>query len=101
MSAEPKTEKVRALDVKPYRWGIWCSIEGGEPFANEIVGLRWSEDGRYLWFMLESHNFDRFEPEQILDLVPMEVTITPSVLDAIDAHHAREIAARPDVTPPK
>ncbi len=69
MSNEPAFEEVRARDVVPYTWGIWCSIEGSAPFVNEIVAARWSEDGEHIWFMLESHNFEKATPAQAMRLV--------------------------------
>ncbi len=61
---------VRSADVKPYEWSLWCRIEGGEPFMNEIVGVRPSECGQYLWFMLDSHNFLKTKPDDVLHLIP-------------------------------
>ena len=54
-------ERVKVLDVIPYRHGVYCSIEDGKPFVNDIVGRQWSEDGEKVIFMLETHNF-LFEP---------------------------------------
>jgi hypothetical protein len=72
--SEPETKQIRARDVAPFFWAQWCSVGGGEPFANAIVGVRWSEDGKHLWFMLESHNFMKVDPDEMLELVPL----TPS-----------------------
>ena len=69
MSTEPETESVRARDVKPYHWAMWCSIEGGPAFANWIVSVKWSDDGRYLWWMLDSHNFDKRDPDEMVNLI--------------------------------
>lgn len=69
---KPQTVKVDARDIKPYFYSLWCSIEDGAPFPNPIVGMQWSEDGEHLWLMLESHNFYRCKPDEVLDLVAEE-----------------------------
>ncbi len=68
----PRTVSVLASGVKPYQWSLWCRIEGGEPFANEIVGVRPSDCGEYLWFMLDSHNFMKVRLTDVLHLIPRE-----------------------------
>lgn len=70
--SDPKTVKVKARDVVPYLYGDWSSVADGEPFANQIVRIRWSEDGEHLWFGLDSHNFMKARPDEVLELVPME-----------------------------
>lgn len=67
----PETKKVKARDVKPYEWALWCSIMGSEPFANDIVSVHPSECGAYLWFMLDSHNFLKATPDEELELIPL------------------------------
>jgi hypothetical protein len=71
MSETPETVKVKATEVKPYHYGLWCSIEGRDPFTNPVVGTRWSEDGKHVWYMLDTHNFHRADPDEFLDLVPL------------------------------
>jgi hypothetical protein len=68
----PPTIMVRARDIKPYHYALWCRIEDGKPFANDIVGVRWSEDGTKLWFMLESHNFFDALPDEMVEVVEMK-----------------------------
>jgi hypothetical protein len=68
---EPVPQPVRARDIQPYLWGQWCQIGDGEPFTNEIVSVRWAEDGKSLWLMLESHNFMNVGPDEVLQLVPL------------------------------
>jgi len=72
MSDKPKLEKVRAIDVVPYRWALWCTVGGSKPFANDIVHMRWSDDGRRIHFGLDSHNFYSAAPDDELELVPVE-----------------------------
>jgi hypothetical protein len=71
MSEAPASELIRAGDVKPYEWAQWCRIEGGAPFANEIVSVKPAEDGVHLWFMLDSFNFMKVKPDEVLDLIPL------------------------------
>tara|TARA_B100001094_G_scaffold184519_1_gene178744 strand:- start:15 stop:527 length:513 start_codon:yes stop_codon:yes gene_type:complete len=70
--SDPKTVKVKARDVVPYLYGVWSFVADGEPFANQIMRIRWSEDGEHLWFGLDSHNFMKARPDEVLELVPME-----------------------------
>jgi hypothetical protein len=67
----PETEQIIARDVVPYEWALWCRVAGGEAFANHIVGKRPSECGEYLWFMLDSHNFWKVKPDDVLALIPL------------------------------
>jgi hypothetical protein len=68
-----ETQKIKARDVKPYHWALRCTFGGDPtPVDNEIVSVRWSEDGKLLSFMLDSHNFYGAAPDEMLDLVPMD-----------------------------
>jgi hypothetical protein len=68
----PKFEKVKAIDVKPHRWALWCDQgEGSKPFANEISCRKWSDDGKRIIFMLDSFNFFNRDPEEVLELIPI------------------------------
>lgn len=71
-SGEPTMVKKRAIDVTPYEHGIWCSIGDGEPFVNDIVMRRWSDDGTRITFMLDSHNFLFAEPDEEIAVVVRE-----------------------------
>lgn len=66
--------RVLARDVVPFEWALWCTGEGGgrEPFANTIVAVRWEPSGR-LSFMLDTHNFLSADPDDELELVPLEL----------------------------
>lgn len=68
----PSTVMVRARDIKPYHYALWCRIQDGKPFANDIVGVRWNEDGTHLWFMLESHNFYMVGPDEMVEVVEVK-----------------------------
>lgn len=67
----PETSFVCASNVKPYEWALWCRVEGSEPFANEIVGVKPSECGEYLWLMLDTFNFWKVKPDDMLSLIPL------------------------------
>jgi hypothetical protein len=70
MSTEPIFLTMRAREVKPYHYAMWTST-GGEPFANCICGVKWSEDGAHLWFMLESRNYYKTEADALIEVVDM------------------------------
>ena len=69
MSA-PELIKVKVRDLKPYHYGIWCSITGGQPFTNDIVIVKWQGDGKRVTLMLESHNFvTGLDPDEEIEVV--------------------------------
>lgn len=71
---KPESVKIRARDVVPYLYGVWCSVgEFSDPFVNQIVHMKWSEDGEYLYLGLETHNVIKARPEEVLELVPIRV----------------------------
>jgi hypothetical protein len=69
MTTTPTTVLVKAIDVKPHRYALWCTIADSKPFANEIVHRQWSEDGARIWFGLDSQNVLDAEPDEMLELV--------------------------------
>lgn len=68
-SSPPLTERVRAIDIRPGRFGMWTSIEGGDTFVNELCLRRWSEDKTRIVFMFDSHNFLYADPQEFLEVV--------------------------------
>ena len=68
----PATATVRARDVVPYHYALWSSIGGGDPFANQIVSAGWSDDGTQVRMMLDSHNFLFIDPDEVLELIPVD-----------------------------
>lgn len=96
--AEPVIVQKRGIDVTPYVHGIWCSIEDGEPFVNHIALRRWSEDGSYISVMLETHNFARFDPDAMVDVVEVKPCHSGEFLATCLAKDAELMAKRP--TPP-
>jgi hypothetical protein len=68
MSTEPTFLTIRAREVKPYHYAMWTST-GGEPFANCICGIKWSDGGKDLWFMLESRNYYKTEADALIEVV--------------------------------
>lgn len=83
--AEPTFTKVRARDVKPYHYGLWSSVQGGKPFCNTICHVRWSEDGKTLFFGLDSHNFYEVAPDEIVDLVAEDDTFGRALRDKYES----------------
>lgn len=66
---EPTFVTVHARDLVPHKHAIWCTVgDCPEPFANEIVSVRWRDDGQ-IGIMLDSHNFDRFDPDALVECV--------------------------------
>lgn len=97
--AEPEQVELRAIDIIPYRFGIWCTIEKGEPFVNPIVLRNWSEDGEHIWFMLDSHNFYKAEPDAVVKVVPIDCRHEHS--DPKQSDTVVFLAKRPKPPPPK
>lgn len=97
----PTIIQVRAIDVKPNHYGIWCSIAGRKPFINPIVLRRWSEDGQQISFMLDSHNFQFCKWDEMMDVVPYEMyPKNKKLLAECDARDAEDMKHRP-VQPPE
>ena len=92
---EPTIVKKRAIDVTPYVHGIWCTVSGSKPFVNEIATRRWTADGAQIQIMLESHNFDCWKPEELVDVVEIESGMSPEQLAAFLADDAKRMANRP------
>jgi len=91
----PEMQKVRAIDVRPYRWGIWCTVgDNPKPFTNAIESRRWSDDGQTIWFMLGTHNYHNARPDEELTLVPMEESRYVDY-SREEAEHAQFLAERP------
>lgn len=101
-ASSPAAVRVKAIDVRPYRWADWCTIADddhgeSEPRLNPIVGRRWADDGAAIWFMLDSHNFLKAAPDELLDLVPYaDVSMSPAMLACLDAQDAARMAERPE-----
>lgn len=93
---KPRFEKVRAIDAKPYRWALWCTVGTcSEPFANTLVTRKWSEDGQRIWFMLDSHNFMDADPDDVLELVPNSDYYSAEFLAGVDERDSERMAQRP------
>lgn len=87
----PKLEKVKAIDVKPYHYALWCSIEDDKPFANEICLRKWTDDGEKIVFMLESHNFYFAEPDEMIEVIALsEATYANLRHDVRDAETMKQ-----------
>ena len=77
---EPTIVQKKAIDVTPYYHGIWCSVDGSDPFVNDIMHRRWSDNGKEIVFGLDSHNFYFSEPEDMMDVVEIEPAASDDVL---------------------
>lgn len=72
----PNTVTLKARDLKPYHYGVWCSVRDPEtgneskPFCNTIVYIRWNGDGKYLWLGLETHNTIKVAPDEDVEVIP-------------------------------
>lgn len=97
----PATIRVQAIDVVPYAYSVWCSFRDGKPFANQIVHRQWSDDGRSIWFGLDSHNSLNASPDEELELIqnPMPSHRTPEVI-ADEAHRFAESRIKRERTCP-
>jgi hypothetical protein len=92
---EPPSEQVKAIDVLPFHWALWCSIADGKPFANDIVAVRWTEDDQRLRFMLDTHNFIFALPDEEMTLIRCDVSkMSPTRTHAIQQEHEKLVASR-------
>ena len=76
---EPVFVTLRARDVKPYHYALWSSV-GGDPFANCICLVKWSDDGTHLRWMLESHNFYEVEPDEEVEVVDLRDNLAWAIM---------------------
>jgi hypothetical protein len=98
----PTIIQVRAIDIKPNHYGIYCSIasiEGGKPFVNPIVLRRWCEDGQRISFMLDSHNFDIYAWDEMVNVVPYTIGYSETLLAKCDAEDTEAMKHRPAPPP--
>jgi len=72
-------KRKKAIDVTPLDHGIWCTVCDSEPFVNAIVLRKWSEDGKKIWFMLDTHNFMDADPDEEIDVVEIEPMYPPKL----------------------
>ncbi len=61
---------MRVLDVKPYHYAIYCTLEGHDgAIKNDIVHRSWTEDGKRILWGLETGNAIQHETyDMALDL---------------------------------
>jgi hypothetical protein len=98
----PATVKVKAIDVKPYRYAVWCTVEDwkgdkGKPFANVIEHRGWSKDGESIWFMLGSHNFMNAKPDEEMELIEHDDKMSPDLMARFDKEDEEAMAKRPRI----
>ena len=96
---EPKIVQKLAIEVLPYRNGIWCEfVEDGKPFVNTIEHRGWSDDCTAIWFMLGTHNFYRARPYELINVVEITPSVSAEMLarwDAEDAENMRRGLPKP------
>lgn len=93
---EPTQITMKAIDVVPHKYGLWCSVGNGEPYVNPFCHRKWSEDGESIWFMLESHNFYNAKPDEDMKVVERELSDWElSTWSSLSAKDAEEMAKRP------
>lgn len=98
---EPPVVQKRALDVTPLTHGIWCTVgEHPAPFVNAIVSRKWSDDGKFIWFMLDSHNFHRAEPDEMIHVVETPPFYGEKLMAECAVRDAEAMARRPAPAPP-
>ena len=73
----PKLITMKAIDVRPWQYAVWSSIGDEEPFSNTIVHRKWSEDGARIWWMLDSHNFIAYTPDDMVKVIQKENPYLP------------------------
>lgn len=93
----PTPVRLKAIDIVPYRYGVWCAVEDGEPFANEVVVRSWAEDGEHIWFMLETHNTLKARADEEIEVVelPPDKYVTPERRAEREERDRRRMAMRP------
>lgn len=92
---EPKEVMKRAMEVTPYQHGLYCTIGGGDPFVNIFVIRRWSEDGKKIIFMMDSHNFLFAEPDEEIQVVEVKPTCSDDLLNDILKRDIEAMMKRP------
>ena len=98
---ESKVLKKKAMDIVPNHYAIWCTIgDSDTPVLNPIVSRRWSEDGKKITFMLDSHNFMFKLPDEEVDVVEYEMyPNNPDLMAKCDQNDADRMKVRPDGKP--
>lgn len=94
----PNLVAKRAIDVTPHEHGIWCSSAGGPPFVNEIALRKWTDDGTRISVMLDSHNFDSWEPDEMVKVVELGPPRFPELHAKWMRKDAERMAKRPVVS---
>jgi hypothetical protein len=87
----------RAIDVTPYLHGVRASFasEPGRVFTTEIAGRSWADDGEAIWFMLETHNFMKHAPDEMIEVVELNTSCPADLLDRVLRRDAEEMRSRP------
>lgn len=90
--ADHEFVKVKAIDILPNHYALWCSV-GGDPFPNDIGERQWSDDGEFIYFILESLNTLRLRPDQEASLIKLNPSDEVKVRE--EGRQAAFVASRP------
>ena len=91
LTSPPIAVTIKARDVLPCRYAIWCTINGGNKFLNEIATRRLDADGR-ICFMLDSFNFMWKYPDELVEVVPITRKLSAELQAWIDADDAKNMS---------
>ena len=69
MSERPRTDSIFAIDVVPYRWGVYCGKADDKHYVDTIVHMRWSDDGSKVVFHTADGVTLTAAPDALLRLV--------------------------------
>lgn len=88
----PPIVQKAAHDVVINSDSIWCSIGDGEPFCNTICWAGNDDDGKGVWFGLDTHNSAHCKLGETIGVVEGDPKTAPSkyVMRAEDFIHNRK-----------
>ena len=96
--SKPTIIQKRAIDVTPHNHALWCSVGGVAPFANTIEYREWGEDGKEIFFGLDTHNGFSAEPDELMAVVEEQPDVSPELLAEWIKTDADKMAQRPVLT---
>lgn len=71
--AEVFVVRIPARDIRPIIWGYPCFTAEGKFIINQIAIRRWSEDGKKIWFGLDTHNTFSAKPDDLVSVVALMI----------------------------
>ena len=100
MSEKPRTDSIFAIDVVPYRWGVYCGEAEARPHVDTIVHMRWSDDGSKIVFATADGVTLTASPNALLQLVAVPVAPLPFEVEFRVRHELWMMQHRPQSTAP-